>query len=267
MRFFSRNSWYLCLMSFAFLFTTSFVFSPVIPSYLSSSFDKDTLRIVTYNIRYGTDSYGMIRLQDIVSFLDSLQADIICLQEVDMGALRSVFTNQPDYLKTQLRMEGVYGTRDKLLIGETGNMILSRFPIVSSENILLPSKEQPRTALVSVIQTPKGSFTVINTHLGLSKQIRFQQLDILLQIAEASSYPVLLAGDFNTPSLDEIQPLNKDFIDSAVGSTLIEVPTFRSTKYLSRIDYIFLPACRTAAYYEVSSFDSSDHYPVIVDMQ
>ena len=108
------------------------------------------MRIVTYNIQYGLGKDGLF---DVARIADSVRgADIIALQEVERHMPRSQERDLPAELQKLLpEYFAVYGpTLDldasKVLSDgkvtnrrcQLGNMILSRWPILSSRLHLLP---------------------------------------------------------------------------------------------------------------------------------
>ncbi len=253
---------FLCLIYWALDF---FTVRPVFLDKLFPSKDQ-ALRIITYNTHFGTNMQGKSNLRAVASFLDQAEGDIICLQEVDLYSFRSYMTNQPKFFQDYLSMETAYGNIRTVLAGQTGNMILSRYPIISVENKELPSSEQPRRALKAVIQTPTGPITVINTHLGLSKEIRQKQISVLQQWIAEDENPVILGGDFNTSRRQELLPIRGLLADAGEVADSTHIHTLQSAKYQSRIDYIFLSKEFIVSEYKVSPFAASDHYPVIVDI-
>jgi endonuclease/exonuclease/phosphatase family metal-dependent hydrolase len=110
------------------------------------------MQIISYNIQFGR---GLDRKIDMSRVCDSIRgADIICLQEVDVGWKRSGDANQPEIISSLLpEYYFVYGSSFNVDISEKqtdgkifnrrrqhGNMVLSKSPIVSSRTINLPKK-------------------------------------------------------------------------------------------------------------------------------
>ncbi len=141
------------------------------------------MKCVSYNIQYGV---GLDGQYDLARICDAVRgADIIALQEVsrnnprnggrDMVAeLRDLL---PDYF-------AVHGTNFEVDLGSAiengravdrhfclGNMILSKTPILSSRNILLPRRRSidksnyQRGALEALVDTPLGPIRFYSTHL------------------------------------------------------------------------------------------------------
>lgn len=254
----------LCLyMIFLQLDQTSIpVFSP--QTFASTS--KNTIRVVSYNIHFGASANGKPGLSIISKFLASIKPDILCLQEVDKNTIRSLFLDQPHTLSKALSMKMAYGKADDIVPGTTGNLILSKFPILSTENKMLPSQKYKRSALKAILKTPMGKINVINTHLSLSKNVRKKQIEIIKDWILENRFPTILAGDFNTNDINELESLLLVLNDSATLENKTHISTFENSKYNSRIDYIFIPKTFSLKLYTVPAFHFSDHYPVIVDL-
>ena len=160
------------------------------------------MKFVTYNIQYGLgkdDRYDLARVAREVE-----AADVIALQEVERHWQRSGCVDAPAILAAHLpEHHWVYGAnldmdashRDPTgrLVNrrrQFGTMILSRSPIVSSRNHLLPKygtltqHSIQQGALEAVIVTERaGPVRVYSVHLShLSIATRMPQIDALLDI-------------------------------------------------------------------------------------
>src|SRR5947207_6911685 len=160
------------------------------------------MRLVTYNIQFRLARAGRYDLSRIAAAVHD--ADIIALQEVDRHWQRSGCVDSPAVLGSHLpEHHWVYGAnldmdasdRDATarLINrrrQFGTMILSRLPIVSSRNHLLPKygtltqHSIQRGALEAVIATERaGPVRFYSTHLShLSAATRLPQVEALLAI-------------------------------------------------------------------------------------
>ena len=161
-----------------------------------------SMRLVTYNIQFGLGSDGRYDLARIAA--EVRDADIIALQEVDRHWQRSGCVDSPAVLASHLpEHHWVYGAnldidatyRDAAgrLVNrrrQFGTMILSRLPIVSSRNHLLPKygtltqHSIQQGALEAVIATERaGPLRFYSTHLShLSPATRLPQVEALLTI-------------------------------------------------------------------------------------
>lgn len=160
------------------------------------------MKLVTYNIQYGLGKDGRYDLARIVREIED--GDIITLQEVDRYWQRSGNVDAPAVIASHLpEHHWVYGAnldidasqRDAAgrLVNrrrQFGTMILSRQPIVSARNHLLPKygtltqHSIQQGALEAVIVTPHGGpLRVYSVHLShLSSATRMPQVEELLAI-------------------------------------------------------------------------------------
>lgn len=108
------------------------------------------MRIATYNIQYGVGLDGRFDLDRIVAVIGDV--DIVGLQEVEVGWDRSgnhdipalLAQKMPDYYLAWgptidvLKRQGEEFCGPRAPRRQHGNLILSRFPILSIRNHLLP---------------------------------------------------------------------------------------------------------------------------------
>lgn len=162
------------------------------------------MKCVTYNIQYGLGQDGSYNLPRIAAEIEG--ADIIALQEVDRYWARSGMVDSPAVLAEHLpRHHWVYGanldmdasrddgTRIIARRKQFGTMILSRWPILSSRNHLLPKwgdrqfHSIQQGMLEAVIDTPLGPIRVYSAHLShLCVATRMPQVERIKQILAAS---------------------------------------------------------------------------------
>ncbi|GGI46302.1 hypothetical protein GCM10008018_16440 [Paenibacillus marchantiophytorum] len=155
------------------------------------------LTIMTFNIHHGEGLDGTVNMKRIAALIAGEQADIIALQEVDRYRLRSGFVDQAKELADLLGMQMVFAPSLTYMVGQYGNVILSRFPIKDHSYELLPGKLETRSLLTATIQVGSESVQVAATHLGLSQADRTAQLARISEILAGSKEPQIVAGDFN----------------------------------------------------------------------
>lgn len=201
----------------------------------------DTLNVMTYNLRLGE----LASLEQLGGYIKSQNPDIVALQECDWKTKRKMapkqngkaFVNELAYFT---EMFGLYGKTIDYGGGFEGIGLLSRYPIIRSERILLPNpvpKKEQRALLLAVIEMPdKSSLTFISTHLEVSSaKTRKAQIDFINELKKTIKTPVILAGDFNaTPDETAIKDGFSDWFN-ATDTTF----TFSTVKPEIKIDYIF----------------------------
>ena len=208
------------------------------------------LKIVTYNIHKGMNADNETTLLEIGMYLKNMNFDIICLQEV--------LYNQYLYLKKNLKMNGVFVANVKTINMLYGICIFSSKEILSYEHILLTSKKEQRGFLCTSINC-LGKINIINTHLGLDKEERRDQIDEILNYKNTLEGNIVICGDFNEKNI----AINI-FKDSSNYNESYNICTFPKSN--SRIDYIFIDESIIIKKYVIDKITLSDHYPVIVEI-
>lgn len=159
------------------------------------------MRLISYNIHYGLGKDGRFDLARIAE--EVCGGDIVALQEVERYWRRSGMRDQVAELADHLpEHHWVYGPgldtdasyRDeggRVISRRTqfGNMLLARYPILSSRNLLLPkwgTVQQysiQRAALEGVVATPAGPVRVYSVHLHpIAAAVRMMQVEALLEL-------------------------------------------------------------------------------------
>jgi endonuclease/exonuclease/phosphatase family metal-dependent hydrolase len=157
------------------------------------------MKFLTYNIQYGKGKDDLVNIDRIISEIDG--ADVVALQEVDRFWSRTDYADQVDQITTA--MPGhywVYGPgvdlhadqhsdKNRDARRQFGNLILSRFPIISSRHHLLPKYGSidalsiQRSAIEATILCGERLLRFYSIHLThLSSQTRLPQINRLLEI-------------------------------------------------------------------------------------
>ena len=138
---------------------------------------QGTVRIAAYNIKHGEGLDGRVDLARAAAVLRRLDADVITLQEIDRGTERTDRVDQARRLGELLGMDAWFGDFMPYRGGEYGMAVLSRLPVVSTENIRLPDGEEPRSGLrVTVAVGPEARpLSVVGVHLYRTPEERFAQ--------------------------------------------------------------------------------------------
>src|SRR5690606_4366306 len=97
------------------------------------------LRVLSYNIHHAEGVDGKLDLERIAEVIRAAKPDLVALQEVDRNARRTGSVDQPAELARLTEMQVVFGSNIELQGGHYGNAVLSRFPIASERNHLLPN--------------------------------------------------------------------------------------------------------------------------------
>lgn len=194
------------------------------------------LRVLTHNIHHGLGVDGRIDLERIIDSLQASGADIIALNEADKYRRRSRYINQARWLAKRLGMHYRFAAGYRRFFGQTGNAILSKFPIQQSSILHLVSAGEPRVALKVLAKAGALDITCICVHLGLSPEERLCQVQQLLDIVGKEGKRSILMGDFNAPPVSrEVRAISSALYD-AVGDRE-NMATFPTNAPKERIDY------------------------------
>ena len=156
------------------------------------------LRVVTYNVRFGRHVDRAINVLTTRAPLPA--ADIILLQEMDAEGTQRI--------AEAMRMSWVYYpavVHPKAAREDFGNAVLSRWPIIADQKLMLPHiagmRASQRIATAATILVDSIEVRVYSAHLGtptdISPSKRRDQANTIL--ANAAGYSlVIVAGDMNS---------------------------------------------------------------------
>src|SRR5438552_3037737 len=88
-----------------------------------------TVRVLTYNIHHGEGLDGHFDLPRLASVIESTEADLVALQEVDQGTRRASGVNELTELARLAHMHSAFGRAMEFDGGGYGVGILSRWPL------------------------------------------------------------------------------------------------------------------------------------------
>lgn len=244
-----------------------------------------TVRVMSYNIHIGVGMDGRSDLRRVADVIALADADIVGLQEVDVGVRRSSHVDQVKALANMLNMEAIHGPNLSLQGGQYGNAILSRYPIVHSQNILLPNTgNEPRGQLEATIDVGGTPLWFTVTHLSLVEKENALQRRFLVDRLRSVEEPFVVLGDFNLRAGVQADPrvtldplvrdawlVAKDMSEprSRLKITNTAGYTFSSAQPSRRIDYIFLSdemeLPHAQAVYTIDT-QASDHLPLVAEI-
>jgi endonuclease/exonuclease/phosphatase family metal-dependent hydrolase len=237
----------------------------------------------SYKARAASNFTFLDNLQGIAQVIAAQNPDVVVLQEVDKGWLRSEGRDQVSWLGEKLGYHAVFGRSFSIkqadgTMGEYGNGLLSRHPISSwrvqplwRREYSLPNEPswviEPRTCLIAEILAEKPIVTM-GLHLSTTSDQREQQLRQMSEIIRAEkSKPLILMGDFNA----QLPELTASAISGELTCLLGNIHGFTFPNGMaakSAIDYIWVSDhWRVDAVWVVSELqDMSDHNPVVADL-
>lgn len=225
---------------------------------------------MTWNIHNGIGIDDCFDLDRLIEQIEQEDPDVLGLNEVDMGALKTSFVDIGTYFAHHLNMYYYYGYT---FYKHYGNILLSKYPILNAEIIELPlsvESTEPRSMIKATLEINTSQWRVYLTHLSTEQKDREAQVPFIVNKTNEESFEkVVWMGDFNfQPTSGEYDLINStnslNFTDtyrslnSDDGYTYIEdgIPQ-------RRIDYIMCSPDLTPTQSKVKCTVGSDHCAVI----
>jgi endonuclease/exonuclease/phosphatase family metal-dependent hydrolase len=239
------------------------------------------LRLLSFNIQAGTSTARyhhyvthswrqVLPHSQRVTNLDAIAGlvapfDMVALQEVDSGSLRSGFINQSRYLATQSGMPFWCHQSNRKVgtVAYAGNGFLSRYQPDAVEEHRLPGVIPGRGTLLVRYGEGLNGLDIAIVHLALGKRARQQQLRFLALELDGGRNLVVM-GDFNTQA--DAGPV-REFIETlGLRAPTRGLPTYPSWQPQRAIDHILISANLVSGTPEVLDVSYSDHCPIAIDI-
>jgi endonuclease/exonuclease/phosphatase family metal-dependent hydrolase len=234
------------------------------------------LRVLTYNVRRCLGADGRLDPERIAAVIAACRADVVALQELDVGRARSGGIDQAEAIAAHLGMRSHFHPAMRLMEELYGDAILTALPsrLVRADALPGPADREPRGALWAAITAGDTEVQVVTTHLGLHRHERRAQAEALLGPAflgdPACRDPVVLLGDFNALPGSSVHRRLAARLPDAQGRGAWLRPTFPARLPLLRIDHVFVS--RGIAVRAVRPLGgrlarvASDHLPLVADL-
>ena len=239
------------------------------------------MRLLLYNIRYATGygpsfhlpvpGAGYLRsnrknLERITRFIQSLDADIVGLIEVDTGSLRSGI-NQADAIAQAIGHYSTYqckygeaslGNRVPIL-RKQGNAFLAA-PRVHGERFHYFDTGIKRL----IIELELENVAIFLVHLSLKYRHRQYQLRHLHDLVKATDKPVIVAGDFNT-FWGEHELFLFTQAAGLISANIESLPSYPSRQPRKELDFILYGKGIQPTAFDIPQVHFSDHLPLVLD--
>jgi endonuclease/exonuclease/phosphatase family metal-dependent hydrolase len=191
--------------------------------------------------------------------------DLVGLQEVDSGSLRSGFVDQTAYLAEHAGFPYWFRQVNRSLgkLAQHSNGVLSRVrPSTVTEHRLpgLPG----RGALLLEFQTNEKPLGICMMHLSLGRRARLRQFSYISDLVCNYSHLVLM-GDFNCGSSSrEFRYLLER---TNLQGSHCDMMTFPSWRPNRKLDHILASPSLRVAKSEVLNYAHSDHLPISLEIE
>jgi endonuclease/exonuclease/phosphatase family metal-dependent hydrolase len=242
--------------------------------------DKHRLRLLSYNIQAGADTRRYSEyvtcgwkqmlphrgqqnnLNRIAHLLKDY--DVVGLQEVDSGSLRSGFIDQTAYLAEHAGFPYWYRQVNRKLgkLAQHSNGVLSRVQPRMVDEYRLPGLPG-RGAVLMEFQTNEKPLGICMMHLALGRRARLRQFSYVSDLVSHYSHLVLM-GDFNCGCTSrEFQYLIER---TNLQGSACDMMTFPSWRPSRKLDHILASQTLTVAKSEVLNYAHSDHLPISLEI-
>lgn len=242
------------------------------------------LRVMTYNVRACLGLDGARDPGRVAEVIRRSEADLVALQELDVGVERSGGVDQPARIAELAGMRARFTAARPLGAGSYGNAVLAARPFtVCAEGALPVRFGEPRAA--QRVRVPLGGveLELVNTHLSVHFVERSMQaralFDEVERVVDEGRYaPVtgaaerlVLCGDLNAGAWSPVYRwLSKRLTDAQRAVEGRTLATWPANRPLLRLDYVWVGAGvrveRVAAPRDALTSVASDHLPLVVDL-
>ncbi|MFV2061102.1 MAG: endonuclease/exonuclease/phosphatase family protein [Gammaproteobacteria bacterium] len=238
---------------------------------------KNEIRVMSYNVQVGINSARLhhyfthswkhviphsqriVNMNHIANIIQ--QYDIVGLQEVDAGSLRSNFINLTEYLAERSKFPFWFHQVNRNLgrFAQHSNGMVSRIKPTEVQSLKLPGIIPGRRAIMAKFQTTEDPIVFFILHLSLTGRARLNQLAFIAEHVNEYKHAVVM-GDMNCrPGSHEMCML---FNRTNLHEPLEDKFTFPSWKPQHNIDHILVTSGLKVSSVQVDTQQFSDHLPI-----
>lgn len=228
------------------------------------------IRISTFNIQNDFGKYDIEKTKLINEYINNNDIDILGLQEV----YSKLYKDLKNIISDKYNIKGNYRFLSKIILNRVNEMtpVLTKYKIVNSKTYHLPHfPSLLKRVITRVVIEYKGSYiSIYNTHLDFKfNSVKKRELNKIYKLLSKDDNPIILIGDFNLKNNNDVlNNFEKKIEDLNMYRVHLDEKTLKTSKYKREIDHIFLSKDFELKNKEViKNIDTSDHYPVIVDVE
>jgi endonuclease/exonuclease/phosphatase family metal-dependent hydrolase len=241
-----------------------------------------TISVLQWNVSFGEN------IRHVVEFLQTINADVVCLQELAINYPKQPVENTPPYLAKCLGYN--YFAKDILLrkdadgrVVRIANGVFTRFPVVSTRSVRINERagENKYRAYVEITVNAAGhEFTVGTTHLlftpGFKSTPRTKaEADDLVKTISSHRESFIFTGDLNaTPDSYTIKAVSQhlknagpDVSQKTWTTKPFSYQGFEETELNWRLDYVFTTPDIQVLSSKILQTAYSDHLPILTKMK
>ncbi len=229
------------------------------------------MKIMSFNIQHCLNYLEQkIDFKIMANAIKKCDADIVGINEIRGKGSDSDYTAQTEMLSLLTGLENYYfAPAFEFSYGPYGNAFISKFPIISAQNIPIPDprvKEYNKYYETRCLLKAKLSngLTVLVTHFGLNPDEQENAVKTVVENLENEK--CVLMGDFNVvPDNEVLIPIRKIMKDTA---DLFECEkfSFPSDNPNCKIDYIFVSKDIEVLSADIPAIVASDHRPYVAEI-
>src|SRR5436190_5339264 len=209
-------------------------------------------RILTYNVHRCVGTDRKLDVGRVADMIAAQEPDIVALQELDVGRMRTGMVDQAHEIARRLEMAFHFHPAMRVEEELYGDAILTLYPerLVQAAPLPLYGRSsiiEPRGALWIAVDIDGAEVQIINTHLGLIPKEQQAQAAALagpsLVQHPPCKAPAILLGDFNATAASLVYgTLTRQLTDARHLSPKPRSPTstFPSAMPVLRIAHVFV---------------------------
>jgi endonuclease/exonuclease/phosphatase family metal-dependent hydrolase len=240
------------------------------------------LKLLSYNLQVGIrckrysdyvtqswrhilpDTQRQVNLSQITKSLSGF--DMVALQEVDSGSIRTNYIDQVAFLARQSGFSDWYQQKNRELgpIAAHSNGFISKHPAINLVKHKLPGITSGRGALEASFGNKAQPLTVLSVHLSLRESVRRMQFAYMSELLVDKTHFIIM-GDMNCQPSEALREFSKRGL--AVKSVNHSQATFPRWQPKYHFDQIWVSKNLSIKDYQVMSFGVSDHLPVAIEVE
>jgi endonuclease/exonuclease/phosphatase family metal-dependent hydrolase len=242
---------------------------------------RSTLRLLSYNIQLGIPArryrdYVMHSWKHLLPYRNRHHNlsriahmikgfDIVGLQELDSGSIRSGFVNHAEFLANKAGFPHWYDKTNRHWgkVARHSMGVLSKYASTGIQKYNLPGRVSGRGALIVHFGDRHDPLALVLAHLSLSRNARKQQIEFMCELVKEYNH-VILMGDLNCGAdSEEIEMLLEKTTLTMPYSDLLTYPSWNPRIHL---DHILISKSIGIHDVKVLEYPLSDHLPIAMEV-